>query len=294
MNSLVNRLKDGKVLVSDGAWGTFLHNRGLKPGECPELWNVTHRDDVLAIAQSYIDAGANMILTNSFGGSPIKLDHFGLKDRAYELNQVAAEISRQAAGDDHFVLGDIGPTGAMLMMGQVSEQEMYDGFRIQSEALQKGGSDAICIETMAAIDEGVLAVRAAKESTDLEVICSFTFEKTSQGDFRTMMGVSPFEMVKAIKDAGADIIGTNCGNGFEQMIPIVKEIRKADAEMPILVHANAGVPLVQEGETIFPETPELMASRVQELINCGANIIGGCCGTTPDHIKALAKEIKKY
>lgn len=294
MISLINRLKEGKVLVSDGAWGTFLHKRGLQPGECPELWNVTHRDDILAIAQSYIDAGADMILTNSFGGSPIKLDHYGLKDRAFELNQTAAEISRQAAGDNHIVLGNIGPTGVMLMMGQISEQEMYDGFRIQAEALKKGGADAICIETMAAIDEGVLAVRAAKENTDLEVICSFTFEKTVQNDYRTMMGVTPYEMVKAIRDAGADIIGTNCGNGFDQMIYIVEEIRKVDPSTPILVHANAGVPLIEEGETIFPETPEMMASKVKELINCGANIIGGCCGTTPDHIRALVKEIKKY
>jgi 5-methyltetrahydrofolate--homocysteine methyltransferase len=294
MISLVNKLKEGKVLVSDGAWGTFLHERGLQPGECPELWNITHRDDVLAIAKSYIDAGADMILTNSFGGSPSKLDHYGLKDRAFELNQAAAEISRQAAGDDHYVLGNIGPTGVMLMMGQVSEQEMYDGFRIQAEALKQGGADAICIETMAAIDEGVLAVRAAKENTDLEVICSFTFEKTVQNDYRTMMGVTPSEMVKAVRDAGADIIGTNCGNGFDQMIYIVEEIRKVEPSIPILVHANAGVPLIEEGETIFPETPEMMASKVKDLINCGANIIGGCCGTTPDHIQALVKEIKRY
>ncbi len=244
--------------------------------------------------QSYIDAGADMILTNSFGGSPIKLDHYGLKDRAAELNQAAAEISRQAAGSDHYVLGNIGPTGVLLMMGQVSEQEIYDGFCIQAESLKKGGADAICIETMAAIDEAVLAVRAAKENTDLEVICSFTFEKTVHGDYKTMMGVSPSEMVTAIKNAGVDIIGTNCGNGFDQMIYIVEGIRRVDASIPILVHANAGVPLFEEGETIFPETPEMMASKVKDLINSGANIIGGCCGTTPAHIQALVKEIKKY
>lgn len=294
MKSLTEQLKEGKILVSDGAWGTFLHERGLQAGECPELWNITHRDDVLAIAQSYIDAGSDMVLTNSFGGSPIKLEHYGLKDRAAELNQAAAEISRQAAGTDHYVLGNIGPTGAMLLMGQVSEQEMYDGFRIQVEALKMGGADVICIETMAAIDEAVLAVRAAKENTDLEVICSFTFEKTAQDEYRTMMGVTPFEMVKAMKNADPDIIGTNCGNGFEQMIGIVENIRRIDSSTPILVHANAGIPLIKEGKTIFPETPEIMALKVKDLINCGVNIIGGCCGTTPAHIKALVKEIKKF
>ena len=235
-----------------------------------------------------------MILTNSFGGSPIKLDHYGLKDRTAELNKAAAEISREAAGDNHFVLGNIGPTGVMLMMGQVSEQDMFDGFRIQAEALQSGGSDTICIETMSAIDEAVLAVRAAKETTDLEVICSFTFERTLTNEFKTMMGVTPAEMVKAIKDAGVDIIGTNCGNGFDQMIGIVEEIRRVDPVTPVLVHANAGVPLVEEDETIFPETPEMMASKVSDLVACGANIIGGCCGTTPEHIRALVKEIKKF
>lgn len=294
MRSLIDQLKDGKILVSDGAWGTSLHQRGLQAGECPELWNVTHRDDVLAIAKSYIDAGANIILTNSFGGSPIKLEHYGLKDRAEELNFAAADISREAAGYDHFVLGSIGPTGVMLMMGQVSEQEMYDSFGIQVESLKNGGVDAICVETMSAIDEAVLAVRAAKEATDLDVICTFTFEKTVNDDFRTMMGVSPTEMVKTIKDAGANIIGTNCGNGFDQMIGIVEEIRKVDSSTPVLVQANAGIPIVEKGETIFPETPEMMAAKVKDLINCGANIIGGCCGTTPEHIKALVKEIKKY
>ena len=294
MKCLIDRLKEGKVLVSDGAWGTFLHQRGLQTDDCPELWNVTHRDDVLAIAKSYIEAGSDMILTNSFGGSPIKLEHYGLKDRAEELNQAAAIISREAAGDDHYVLGSIGPTGVLLMMDQVSEQEMYDGFRIQAEALKNGGVDAICVETMSAIDEAVLAVRAAKEVTDLDVACTFTFEKTVNDDFRTMMGVTPIEMVKAVKDAGATIIGTNCGNGFDQMIGIVEQIRKIDSSTPVLVQANAGMPSIEKGETIFPETPEMMAIKVKDLINSGANIIGGCCGTTPAHIKALVKETTKY
>ncbi len=294
MKSLLQSLKHGKVLVSDGAWGTLLHQRGLQPGECPELWNITHRDDVLSIAKSYIEAGADIVLTNSFGGHPIKLDHYGLQGRASELNEAAAEISRQAAGQNHFVLGSIGPTGVMLMMETVSEKKLFEGFAVQAKALKKGGVDAICVETMSDLDEARIAVRAAKESTGLEVICTFTFERTTTDDYRTMMGVSPEEMVYAVKNAGADIIGTNCGNGFDQMIEIVARIRSVDHSTPILVHANAGKPVFENGETIFPETPEMMASKVKDLIDSGANIIGGCCGTTPAHIRKLAKEIKKH
>jgi len=293
MKSLLETLKNGNVLVSDGAWGTFLHQKGLQPGECPELWNITHREDVFAIAKSYVDAGADIILTNSFGGSPHKLLHYGLKEKTSELNEASAIISREAAGNDRFVLGSIGPTGVMLITGEVSEQELYDGFYIQAEALKNGGVDAVCIETMSDIQEACLAVRAAKESTGLEVACTFTFERKIGSEYRTMMGVSVAEMIKAVKDAGADIIGSNCGNGFEQMIDIVRDIRKIDSSTPVLVQANAGLPLYKDGQTIFPETPQMMAGMVRELIDSGANIIGGCCGTTPEHIRALVKEIKK-
>lgn len=294
MNSLLTALKNKKVLISDGAWGTFLHERGLQPGECPELWNSTHRDDVFAIAKSYIDAGADIILTNSFGGSPAKLEHYGLQDRTAELNETAAAISRDAAGADHLVLGSIGPTGVMLMLGEVSEETLYDGFCVQAEALKKGGVDALCIETMSALDEACLAIRAARESSGLEVACTFTFEKTINGEFRTMMGVSPAEMVQAVKEAGASVLGTNCGNGFDQMIDIVKEIRSIDPLTPILVHANAGKPVFQDGKTLFPETPEMMAAKINDLIKSGANIIGGCCGTTPAHIQKLVHAIRVH
>ncbi|MBN2426577.1 MAG: homocysteine S-methyltransferase family protein [Calditrichaceae bacterium] len=292
MKSLLSALQNGKVLVSDGAWGTFLYQQGLQAGECPELWNITHRSIVYGIGKSYIKAGADMILTNSFGGSPLKLAHYGLQDRAVEINKTAAEISREAAEDDHFVLGSIGPTGVMLILGQVSEETMFDGFGIQARALKSGGVDAICVETMTAVDEACLAVRAAKETTGLEVICTFTFDRMNNGEYRTMMGASPEEAIQAVKEAGASIIGTNCGNGFDQMIDIVREIRKFDQTTPVLVHANAGLPVNKNGKVEYLETPEMMASKVPELIKSGANIIGGCCGTTPAHIRALAKEIR--
>ena len=292
MRSLLKKLEEGKVLISDGGWGTFLHKLGLEVGDCPEIWNVTHRKEVLSIARSYIDAGSDMILTNSFGAHPVRLEHYGLADRAFELNEAAASISREAAGDDHFVLGSIGPSGAILMMGEIPEETVYDGFRIQAEALAKGGADAICVETMSETQEAVLAVKAAKEYTNLEVICTFTYQKTAHGYYRTMMGVSPEEMMKSIKEAGADIIGANCGIGFEQMIDIVKTIRESDKITPVLVHANAGLPMIKDGQTIFPETPEMMSARVHDLINAGTNIVGGCCGTGPEHIKAFVQAIR--
>lgn len=292
MKSLLNEISKGKILVSDGAWGTFLHKRGLQAGECPEEWNLTRRDDVHAIAKSYVDAGSDIIMTNSFGGSPIKLKHYGLENEAEKINKAAGEISREAAGEQLFVLGSMGPTGVMLITGEVTEQELYEGFKIQAKGLALGGVDAICIETMSDLEEARIAIKAAKETTGLEIFCTFTFEKTITGDFRSMMGVSPGDMVAVLKDAGASVIGTNCGNGFENMIDIVKQIRKVDADIPILVQANAGKPVYQDGATVFPETPEMMASLTRQLIKSGANIIGGCCGTTPDHIRALVKEIR--
>ena len=293
MRSLLSALAQGAVLVSDGAWGTFLQQRGLQPGECPELWNSTHRADVLDIAKSYIDAGADMILTNSFGGSPSKLAHYGLSERTAELNEIAGAISREAAGNDHFVLGSIGPTGVLLMTDEVLEETLYEGFCVQAKALAKGGVDAICVETMSALDEAKLAIRAAKESTGCEVVCTFTFEMTVAGEYRTMMGVSPTEMVEALVQAGASVIGTNCGNGVDGMIDIVREMRTVNRTIPVLVHANAGKPIVHEGTAVFPETPEMMAAKVGDLVAAGANIIGGCCGTGPDHIRAVAQAIAR-
>ena len=292
MKPFIEAVNEGTVLISDGAWGTLLQARGLELGVCPELWNSTHREDVLAIAKSYIDAGSDIILTNSFGGSPFKLAHYDLKDKTSELNEAAAAISREAAGDDHYVLGSIGPTGVLLMMGEVSEEELAEGFALQAKALEKGGVDVICIETMSAVDEACCAIKAVKGVSDLPIVCTFTFEKTAAGDYKTMMGVSPAEMVEAVKGAGAQVIGTNCGNGIDGMVDIVKEIRAVEPDMPVLVHANAGKPVIENTVTTFPETPEIMAAKAGELIGAGANIIGGCCGTTPEHIKAMVAAVR--
>jgi 5-methyltetrahydrofolate--homocysteine methyltransferase len=290
MKSIVQTVKSGKILVSDGAWGTFLHEKGLAIGECPELWCVTHKSDVLDIAKSYVDAGADMVESNSFGANRFKLSHWGLEPRCKEINRAAAAISREAAGPKRHVIASIGPTGKILMMGDVTEEELYDAFKEQAVALEDGGADACCIVTMTALDEACLAIRAARENTKLEVICTFTFDKTVDGLYRTMMGVSPQEFAAAAVGAGASLIGTNCGNGMARMIEIVRELRAADPVTPILVHANAGLPQnAEDGRIVFPETPDMMAALVSECIAAGANIIGGCCGTTPRHISAIVK-----
>jgi len=292
MSKIIQEIQKGRVLVSDGAWGTFLQKKGMQPGECPEEWNISRPDDVFGIAQSYVDAGADMIETNSFGGNYFKLKNYGFESRVFEINKAAAEISRKAAGADRFVLGSVGPTGKLLMMEEVTEDELYNTFKEQSLALEAGGADAIVIETMTDLEEARIAVKAAKENTGCEVICTMTFDKIRGGEYRTMMGISPTEMTDALIEAGADVIGANCGNGIADMIGIVKEIRQVNATVPILIHANAGMPHYHDGETTFPESPDDMAARVKEIVEAGANIIGGCCGTTPDHICEVHHVVK--
>jgi len=294
MGKIVDVLKKGTVLVSDGAWGTFLYEKGLKPGECPDAWSIDRFDDVVDIAKSYSDAGADMVERNSFGASYYKLEHFGLQDKAPEINEAAARASRKGAGKDKCVIASIGPTGKLLVSEEVTEEELYDAFKVQAIALEKGGADAVCIETMSDAEEACCAIRATKKNTKLEIIATFSFDKTVQGTYRTMMGLSPADAIKAALDAGADIVGTNCGNGIERMVEIVKEMKTANPGAYILVHANAGLPANVNGKDVFPETPEMMASQVGALIDAGANIIGGCCGTTPAHIAAIKKVVTEF
>ena len=290
--SILDQLKTGKVILSDGALGTLLQARGMEPGECPELWNITHRKDLAEIAEAYLNAGSEIITTNSFGGSRIKLSQYGLGNRTAELNQAAASIIREVAGNLVHVAGSVGPTGKMLMMGDISETELFDSFCEQTAALEKGGADIIIVETMSAIDEAILAVKAARDSTRCTVIITMTFSKDLKGEYYTMMGVSPSEMVISMKEAGAHIVGSNCGNGIEDMTGIVKAIRVADNKIPVIIQANAGTPQYIDGKTVFREGPGMMASFVPELIKAGTNIIGGCCGTTPEHIREMARVIR--
>lgn len=292
--SIVDSVQNGRILVSDGAWGTLLQAAGLESGACPESWNLEHREQVRRVAEEYFSAGADMVETNSFGGNRFKLAHYGLDTRCAEINRIAAELSREAAGNDRWVLGSVGPTGKMLLMGDVTEEQLYDAFAEQAAALEAGGADAICIETMSDIEEARIAVRAARDNTRLEVAATFTFEKTVQGEYRSMMGVAPVDAARAMREAGADIVGTNCGNGFERMIDIVKQIAADLPDVPILVHANAGMPVLEQGESRYPDSPEFMASLVPDLLNAGARVIGGCCGTSAEHIRAIRLAVDRH
>lgn len=294
MKRISEEIQSGRILVCDGAWGTFLHKKGMTPGECPESWNLTRPEDVLDIARSYIQAGADMIETNSFGGSRYKLKRYDLADQTSEINEAAARISRTAAGPLKHVLGSVGPTGIILMMGEVTSDKLYEIFKEQVMALEKGGADAIIIETMSDLEEAIIALKAAKENTRCEILCTMTFERTVNGDFKTMMGISPSEIPLKLKNAGADIIGSNCGNGTRAMIDITKEFRSVTTDIPIIIQGNAGMPKYLKGQTIFEETPEETAGYVPDLLKAGANIIGGCCGTTPDHIRRIAEKVHNF
>ncbi len=269
--------------------GTFLQAKGLQPGECPESWNVTHPDDVRDVAAAYVAVGSDIVESDSFGGTCYKLREFGLEDQVEAYNIAAARLAKEAIGDKGYVAASVGPTGQIVEDegGNVSEDDLYQAFTAQVTALAQGGADAFCIETMSSITEAVQAIKAAKDHTTLPVICTFTFEPGARG-FRTMMGADPVTACTAAVEAGADVVGANCGNGIANMIAITRDIRAALPATPILIHANAGMPVLEGEKTVFTETPADMAARVAELIAAGANIIGGCCGTNPQHIAAMA------
>lgn len=291
MKNIIQQLQQKKILVSDGAWGTMLQEKGLKAGDCPEEWNISHPEAVKSIATAYKEAGANIVLTNSFGGSKFKLGSFGFEDRTEAFNRTAAQLSKQAAGSDVFVFASVGPTGHFLVpLGITTEEQMVDNFKIQIRGLTDGGADVILIETMTDLGEASAAVKAVREVCDLPVAVTMTFDKGNQG-YRTMMGTSVEQAVETFVDLGVDILGTNCGNGIEQMVEIISEFRQY-TDKYLIAHPNAGLPKLIHGKTVFEQTAEEIANLVPDLISAGANIIGGCCGTDPGHIEAIARKIK--
>lgn len=287
-NSFLERVKEG-IVIGDGAMGTILMERGLGPGTCPEEWNITHQDVIREIYSSYFEVGCDFVETNSFGGSNIKLEIFKQEKNAYEINFNAARLAKEVAPRGRFVAGSVGPTGKLLKpYGEKTYEEVYEGFLQQITALIDGGADIIFIETMSDPKETKAAIKAAKAvKADIPIIASMIFQPGKRG-FRTMMGTNIETAVKELTDAGADIIGTNCGEGIEGFIQIIREMR-GFTDKYLVASPNAGIPSIVEGKTCYPETPEFMASKVLELISAGADIVGGCCGTTPAHM-ALIRE----
>jgi 5-methyltetrahydrofolate--homocysteine methyltransferase len=287
VKGLLERIADGEVLVADGAMGTMLIARGLPPGTCPEEWNLTRPEVLEEIASSYLEAGAEIITANTFGASPMKLAPYGLADRTEEVNAAGVAAARNAVGDKAYVLGDVGPTGRLLEpYGDADPDEVYESFKRQAKALVSAGVDVIFVETMMDLIEASLAVKAIREvSSDVPVVATMTFDETP-GGFYTIMGVSVEDAAADLAAAGADVVGSNCGNGIENMVKITREFH-ARTDLPLIIQSNAGLPETVDGELVYRETPEFMAARIKDLLDVGVSIIGGCCGTTPEHIRAI-------
>jgi 5-methyltetrahydrofolate--homocysteine methyltransferase len=283
-----------RVLVSDGAMGTMLQQKGLPRGHCPEEWNISHSEEIAQIHREYYAAGADLVETNSFGGNRFRLDSHGFGDRVSEFNRAAAQLVRSVCTENKYVAGSVGPTGEFLEpVGTHTFKELQQIFSEQIQALVEGGVDLIIIETMADPQEASAAISAVKKIDDtLPVIATMTFEKTS-GGIHTMMGTTPKMMVERLSEAGADVIGANCGMGMADMMAVITEIRSF-SDLPVLTQANAGSPVWREGKNMYEESPQERAESVKKLLQLRPQIIGGCCGTTPDHIRAIRQVVDEF
>jgi methionine synthase I (cobalamin-dependent) len=282
----VNNILKGGTYLSDGAWGTELVKRGFKIGESPELLNQTDPEAVEFVARSYVEAGADIILTNTFGGNRIVLSKHHLEDKHDELNQKGVQLSKSQASGKALVFASVGPTGKMVAMGEISRDEAKAVFQKQADCLKGAGADGIVVETMGDIDEYEAAVSAAKETGLFIVGCmSFDSGKDLQ---HTMMGVSVDQMVRIAEETGIDMVGANCGVGIENYIRIAENLINA-TRLPIWIKANAGLPQIENGKTVYKMSPEEFSGHVKTLIQTGVRVIGGCCGTTPEHIQACRR-----
>ncbi len=291
MKNILERLRQGDVIVGDGALGTMLMQRGLKHGDPPEAYNLTKPQVLEEIASLYLDAGAEIVTTNTFGASPLRLQQFFLDKETETINRNAVEAVRRAVQDRAYVSGSVGPSARILKpLGDTEPEEVFSSFQRQIRALLAAGIDLVCIETMMDAAEAVLAIKAARSlDPKVPVMATMTFNKTPRG-FLTLMGTSLENASAELEKAGADIVGSNCGDGMDKMVGIAREFRK-HARVPVAIQGNAGLPVTEGTSLVYPETPEFVAEKAAEILQLGVQIIGGCCGTRPEHIKAIRKVV---
>jgi 5-methyltetrahydrofolate--homocysteine methyltransferase len=285
---LIDELIANGPIVTDGAWGTQLQAVGLEGGACPDQWNLTHPELVESVARAYVEAGSQLVLTNTFRANRVALDSYQLADSAAEISRRGVEISRRAAGDQAYVFASIGPSGKMLIGGEIEADTLRYAFAEQAQAMAEAGANAIVVETMAELEEAELAVQAAL-ATGLPVVACVVFDSGADLD-RTMMGVTPEQAAEHLTRVGANVIGANCGQGIAGYVDICRRLR-ASTDRPVWIKANAGVPEVVGGEVVYRTTAQEFASYGPALVEGGANFIGGCCGTTPEFIAAMRQAI---
>ena len=288
MNRFRTRLAQEGILIADGATGTMLQRAGLPPGVAPERWNLERPEAIRALYKAYVDAGSDLILSNTFGGSRVRLERMGLGDRVREFNLAAVKLARGVTNEEVLILGDIGPTGRMLKpLGNLSIEEARASFAEQAATLAEAGVDAINIETMSDLAEAVAAVEGVKQSTDLPILVSMSFDTHG----RTMMGVRPEAAAMELWALGVDVIGANCGRSLTETLEAIRKMREAVPEATLLAKPNAGLPHEESGESVYDVSPGVMAEYALKFANLGVRIFGGCCGSTPEHIRAIVKAL---
>jgi 5-methyltetrahydrofolate--homocysteine methyltransferase len=292
MPCLRDEVRGGAVIIGDGGMGTALQGAGLEPGGCGDEWNLTHPDQVQAIQRRFVDAGAQVLLTNSFGTNRFVLSRYGLDDRVADIARAAAANARSAADGRAWVLGDVGPCGGFLEpLGEVSEAELEATWRVAMGAMLEVGVDGIMIETMTAVEEIVLGIRVARELGAPLIVASMAYDAV-RGGYKTMMGVAPGEGARASVDAGAHIVGANCGRLEPEEFGHVAAAMRAVTDAPLVLQPNAGQPRLEGDAIVYPRDPASLAPALVALTRHAA-IVGGCCGTTPAHITAFRQALRR-
>jgi methionine synthase I (cobalamin-dependent) len=288
---IMTGLASGRPLVADGATGTMLQEAGIPAGTPGESWVLDRPDEISRLHRAYLDAGSDMILTSTFGATQARLRAAGLDAHVADINLRAAEIAREAAGDEVYVAGDIGPSGEMMTpLGQLTFESAVDLFAEQAKALSSGPIDCIYIETMSDLNEARAAVTGSLQVTDLPIFCTFSFDTHG----RTGMGVSPAQAGLAMVELGVSAVGANCGHAPEEVIEILKELRQVAPNAYLIAKPNAGVPRLVKRKAVYDASPERMADLAQRFVEQGASIVGACCGSSPEHIAAIAQLIHSH